>query len=368
MFMNHENLIRGNILIIDDEYAICAGVSGLLKLNGFRTDYVCSGDDGLQYLEQHPETDIVLLDINLGIGKSGIELLPIIRERFKYAQVMMFTSHDTLSTGLECMKKGACDYLTKPFKEAEFLKKVPDALAKKQLSRLNDLYLGILVHDLKNPLQCILGAWDIIKMSLTTPLNESQKRIISSGDTGISQIRMMIENILSVSRFETGNFYVSNEEFCLVDETETVLSPLRDQLRATGRTFSIHVDTNAPKTIVADRDLFTRVLFNIVSNALRFTPDSGGVTIEFNEKETGILHTIICNTGSFVEERFRTEIFDKFASVQKISQSGGVRNFGLGLTFSKMAVEAMGGSIWVESQKEPAQTTFHFTVKNCKAA
>jgi two-component system sensor histidine kinase/response regulator len=364
--MQPHNSIKGNILLIDDEYAICVGVCGLLELNGFKADYTLTAEEGVEFLEKHPETDVILLDINLGTGMSGIEVLPVLRERFKYTQIMMFTSHDTLSMGLECMKKGACDYLTKPFVEQEFLKKIPEALAKKQLTRLNDMYLGILVHDLKNPLQCIIGAWDLVKMKFFPSLSEPQKSVLAAGDVGIAQIRAMIENILSMSKFEAGTFAVSKEDFPVDREANTILAPLREQILSSGRSFSMVFENGTTRRLVSDRELYSRVLFNIVSNAMRYTPVNGEISVAFSEKDDGFFQTEISNTGSYIEEGMRQSIFDKFSSVQKPGHSGGVRNYGLGLTFSKMAVEAMGGAIRVESRKEEPSTTFLYTVRNHK--
>jgi two-component system, sensor histidine kinase and response regulator len=362
--MNQRNLIKGNILLIDDEYAICVGVCGLLDLNGFKADYVLTAEEGIGYLEKHPETDVVLLDINLGTGMSGIEALPVLRERFKYTQIMMFTSHDDLETGLDSMKKGACDYLTKPFNEQEFLKKIPEALAKKQLARLNDLYLGILVHDLKNPLQCIMGSWELAKLNLTKTFSEKQKAVINAGDTGITQIRSMIENILTVSKFEAGTFALSKEKFAADQVARAVLLPLEQQFTSSDRSFTMTFDCATPYTILSDSDLFSRVIFNIVSNAQRYTPSGGSVSARFLDKNDGFLHAEIRNTGSYIDECIRHSIFDKFSSVHKMGQSGGVRNYGLGLTFSKMAIEAMGGSIMVESENETPSTTFLFSIRN----
>jgi signal transduction histidine kinase len=103
-----------------------------------------------------------------------------------------------------------------------------------------------------------------------------------------------------------------------------------------------------------------------VSNALRYTPIQGEIAVVFSDKNDGFLHTEISNTGSYIDESIRQTIFDKFSSMHKFGQSGGLRNFGLGLTFSKMAVDIMGGTIKVESEKEKPKTTFIYTVKNHK--
>ncbi len=355
---------RAHILLIDDEMAICIGVCGLLETVGFAASYALDAQEGLLFLEAHPETDVVLLDINLGAGKTGIEILPEIRQRFKCVQVMMFTSHDTLSTGLECMKKGAADYLTKPFNEKDFLKKIPEVLAKKNLARLNELYFGILIHDLKNPLQIISGAWELSKTYLPKTLSDSQQRIISTCNAGVLQMRIMVGNILGVVKFEAGSFAPSREKFPLRQNVDATLAPLHQQMVSSNKTFNVLFEENTPTFLVSDKDLFARVLFNVVSNAMRYTPEKGAIAVTFCEAQKGFVQTTVSNTGSFIDEIHREAIFDKFSSVQMVEQSAGIRNFGLGLTFSKMAVEAMGGGIRVESDKDIPQTSFVYTVKN----
>src|SRR5665647_1099170 len=104
-----------SVLLIDDELSICTGVCGLLEMEGYKVEYVMSAQEGLTYLENNPVPDIVLLDVNLGPGINGVDALRLIKEKNKYLQVIMFTSQDSLDIGLECMKRGALDFLTKPF-------------------------------------------------------------------------------------------------------------------------------------------------------------------------------------------------------------------------------------------------------------
>jgi K+-sensing histidine kinase KdpD len=262
------------------------------------------------------------------------------------------------------MKKGACDYLTKPFSEQEFLKKFPEALAKKTAARLNDLYLGILVHDLKNPLQCIVGAWDVAKLYMPKTLTDPQKRVLATGDSGISQIKTMIDNILCVSKLEAGTLVMTKDKIDVEKEVEVTAGPFRTQIAGSGRSFSLAYNENGPHVFVSDRELFSRVLYNILCNAMRFTPPQGAISVTIGKNRDGFLEIRVTNTGSFIDERVRESIFDKFSNVHLSKQASDIRNFGLGLTFSKMAVDVMGGRIWVECDKTLPSTTFYFTIKN----
>jgi signal transduction histidine kinase len=353
-----------HILVVDDEYPICTSISEMLELFGHKSDYAVSADETLTYLQKNPQTDIVLLDIDLGAGLSGEELLPVIREKFKYVQVIMFTSQNSLEMGVECIKKGAFDYMTKPFREKKFLKKVPLALERKKIAKLNDLYMGILVHDLNNPIQYILGALDLIKSSAWGIFNEKQKDIFTTAEKGVAQIRNMVNNILTISKFENGLLTIKNETFSLAKEIGGILKLFENEIDQSGRNLSIRYPRQDLMT--TDKELFSRVVLNIVGNAVRYTPHEGKILIILQEKPDDFLQVSVTNTGSFVEEDMREVVFDKFASVHLERKATGVQNFGLGLTFSKMAVKTLGGAIWVESDSVVPQTTFHFTIKNRK--
>jgi two-component system, sensor histidine kinase and response regulator len=359
---------KARILIVDDEYMVGRSICELLEFLGYQCEYLQNGNESISYLSNHPEVDIVLLDINLGMELSGIDLLPILRGKNKYAQFIMFTSEDKLEVGVECMRKGAYDYMTKPFDEMAFQAKVPGAIERKKVLQLNDLYLGILFHDIKNPLQGIMAGIELLRMSLPDANHSDlQKTAFSQTDISINQILMMINNIVSVSKFENNALSTRRELFILQREVTSVLAPFNaPSLDDSNKKLAVSYPIENDIIVETDKDLFTRVLTNIVSNALRYSADGVPVCISFVLENDDLIHTIVTNTGSFIEESALESIFNKFSSVELPSSHSAFKNFGLGLTFSKMAVDAMQGKIWIESDKEIPSTTFHFTVKNHK--
>lgn len=344
-----------HVLIIDDELSICMGVCNLLELNGYRTAYALSGWDGLEYLDINPDVDIVLLDVNLSPGFNGLEVLREIKDKQKYVQVIMFTSHDTLEIGLESMKRGALDFMSKPFNEKVFLKLTNLALERKHLEQIQDLYLEIVVHDLKNPLQIVSGSFEMLKYGIDQNKSDLQERMFETGKMGIRQIETMINNILTISRLEKKAMIAENQQFSIQEQVESSLQLFQP--------LKIEFDSDLPQVIYSDKDLFNRVLTNLTSNALRFVTPGDPVKISVENNGDCILVSVT-NNGSFIPEECRTEIFDKFISIRKNNNMIRGQNFGLGLTFSKMAVEAMGGEIWVESENLTPSTTFKFTIKN----
>ena len=356
---------KGRILIVDDEYSIGKSISELLGYLGFSAYFEQNPLKVEVCLAKNPDIDIILLDINLGDSLSGLDLLSLIKEKNRYVQVIMFTSEERLETGVECMRRGAYDYMTKPFDDRVFLGKAAGALEKKKGLQLNDLYLGILFHDLKNPLQGISGGVELLRMSLPPDaLSDLQKTGFCQAERSMSQILMLINNIVGVSKFESGVASARREPFVLSQAVNEALEPFYGSIPPAGdsTTVSIIYHCKSDLVVVTDKELFSRVLANIVSNALRFAADKSTVAVEFSEEEDYLL-VRITNAGSYIEESAREAIFNKFSSVQVPSGQAGFKNFGLGLTFGKMAVEAMQGRIWITCDKAVPSTTFHFKIK-----
>jgi K+-sensing histidine kinase KdpD len=356
----------GRVLIVDDDYLIGKSISELLQFLGFDATFEQNPLRAVNYLEKNPDLDIILLDINLGHAMSGIELLSIIKEKNNYVQVIMFTSEEKLEIGLECMRRGAYDYMTKPFEEKVFIAKASGAIERKKNLQLNDLYLGILFHDLKNPLQGITGGIELLRMSLPDEgLSDLQKTGFCQAERATDQILMMINNIVSISKFESGAVFTRNEPFVLQGEVEKALAIFLHPI-APDADINISIDYHGAgdRIVTTDKDMFGRVLVNIVGNALRFAADHSTIEVAFSENQDGYLSTSVTNTGSFIEAPAREAIFNKFSSVQVAASQAGFKNFGLGLTFAKMAVEAMAGRIWITCDETIPATTFHYTVKN----
>lgn len=299
----------------------------------------------------------MLLDYNLRSDITGIELIPLIKEKNKYIQVIMFTSYNRLDIGLECMKKGAVDFLTKPFNEESFKRAASVALEKKHLEQIKDLYFDMVIHDLKNPLQCIYGSCEILYEQLNDSLTPIQKRLMETAKIGITQLQLIIGNVVGITSFEKGNLSSRREKFLVraVIREALILYDLVD----------FFPDKNIPETIRSDKDLYLRILLNLVGNAIRFSSPENKVEVRCSYCfDDHTLLTSVLNRGSYIEESQREIIFNKFFGIQKTIGTLKGQNFGLGLTFSKMAVEALGGSIWVESNKETMETYFKFKIKD----
>lgn len=344
------------ILLIDDELSICTGVCGILEMEGYNAEYVLSADEGIAYLNEHPDLDIILLDVNLGQGMNGLDALKMIKEKNKFVQVIMLTSEDRLDICLECMKRGALDYLTKPFNNTIFSKIAATACERKHIEQIRDLYFNMIIHDLKNPLQVISGAYEMLNDTLKETGSPIQQRLLEAADNGIRQIQMIIGNVIGVTSFEKNSLIARRQQININELVEKSLGIFENV------TIS-YSDTNIQ--VNSDSDLYVRIITNLVSNALRFAVPGSNVSVDLKLIENNsFLLTSVTNQGSYIAPEIRSAVFDKFLGVHSMLKSARGQNFGLGLTFSKMAVEALNGKIWIEGDMQAPSTTFNFTIRN----
>jgi K+-sensing histidine kinase KdpD len=349
--------IPPSVLLIDDELPICTGVCGLLEMTGFNAEFVTSANEGYEYLRQNPHPDVILLDVNLGKGVSGLDALQEIKKINKYLQVVMFTSQDSLETGLESMKRGAIDFLSKPFDLKLFTKIAAVALERKKIEQIKDLYFDMVLHDLKNPLQVISGAFEMLSLSFDSRLTPIQQKMFEVAEAGVKQLQMVIGNVIGITNFEKKSLKARHEQFSVYELLSKNMA-LFDNLEI--------VYNHNNDALCTDKDLFLRVVTNLVSNGCRFANPGTNVLLKIESDVNADIRVSVENTGSYIPPEMRSTVFDKFLSVHTTSCSVKGQNFGLGLTFSKFAVDAIGGKIWIEGDEETPLTRFVFTVNDTR--
>jgi signal transduction histidine kinase len=217
------------------------------------------------------------------------------------------------------------------------------------VSRLKDELLGMIVHDLKNPLAVILGILDSM-IAARKPIDPAtaKKRLTLALEAARSLLRMVL-NLLDITKIESGELEPERASVVLEDLLDRAIPPMSEIGSRDGVRIEVSQDTEDHKLFL-DAGLIERVLQNLLSNALKFSPQGGRVAVEVrvDERPTPSLVFSVSNWGKAIPAEFHQKIFDKFAQLEAKS-SGTIASTGLGLTFCKLAVEAHGGRILVES-------------------
>jgi PAS domain S-box-containing protein len=230
----------------------------------------------------------------------------------------------------------------------------------REVERANQLkseFLASMSHELRTPLHTIIGFAELLGEELEGPLNDKQKRFINHIHTDSIHLLALINDILDISKIESGRLGLRRETFDIGGTLEEALSSVRPQ--AAAKSIAIETSLSLPATIFADRLRVKQVLFNLLSNALKFTPNGGKILINAALRDS-VIEISVSDTGIGIAKEQHEAVFDKFYQVG--STTKGVREgTGLGLAITKALVEEHGGGIWLES--EPGKgSRFTFTI------
>ncbi|HDQ34842.1 MAG TPA: HAMP domain-containing histidine kinase [Chloroflexi bacterium] len=228
----------------------------------------------------------------------------------------------------------------------------------RESERLRDNLSHMIVHDLRNPITALMGGLDILRMTLLDKMNDDQKQLLENARRSGHVLIGLVGEILDISKMEAGKFKLNIEpvNLCkLIEESvdgNRALAEIED--------ISLEITTcSAANAIPCDRQLISRVLANLISNAIKHTPAEGTITVSANHiPSTEQVIVSVSDTGVGIPPEYQKLIFEKFGQVQR---QGGRQGTGLGLTFCKMTVEEHGGEIWVESQVGQG-STFSFSL------
>ena len=214
-----------------------------------------------------------------------------------------------------------------------------------RLERLKTELFNMLIHDLKSPLSELLANLDILSLSLP---DENQK-FVKGARSGCDTLCRMVSNLLDITRLEEGKLKLIYEEI----DPSSVIRESITRMDTLTRGKDLRIVENKP-TIVpggplrADRDILIRVLQNLLSNAIRYSPSGETITVGFDYADAENILFEVEDHGPGIHPEDQQIIFDKFRQLEKKTE-GRVYSTGLGLAFCKMAVEAHQGHIGVES-------------------
>jgi signal transduction histidine kinase len=355
------------ILIVDDTPANLHILAEMVKAAGHKARPTPSGPLALQAARLEAP-DLVLLDIRMP-EMDGYEVCrqlkadPVLRD----IPVIFLSALTDETAKLEGFRAGGVDYITKPFQLDEVKariaahlglrrlqtelqksnKELATALAElRELEGLRDSLFHMLVHDMRSPLTVIAAALQIIHETEKGRLPEDSMSLVVQARGSVRSLIGMVNSVLDVSRMEAGRMPLEKESCDLAETARDVMRQL--ELLRGNRTFTVRAEGRC-RPVSADRDLVSRTIQNLVGNAIRFTRSDGG-TITVEVKDTGTAaRVIVTDNGIGIAHEHQGLIFEKFGQVAGSGESR-IATTGLGLTFCRLAVEAHGGSIGVESE------------------
>ncbi|MGB8132352.1 MAG: PAS domain S-box protein, partial [Candidatus Angelobacter sp.] len=213
-----------------------------------------------------------------------------------------------------------------------------------QATKLKSKFLASMSHELRTPLNAIVGFSGLLADGTAGEMNDKQKRFVSHIKDGAHHLLQLINDILDLSKIEAGQLEIRCEDFHVKDALPEVLSTIRPLAMA--KNIQVHHDLAASCSIYADRVRFKQILYNFLSNAVKFTPEGGQVSVSCAEQGKFICISV-ADTGIGIRAEDQGIIFEEF---RQIDGDGAHEGTGLGLAITKRLVEQQGGNIWLESE------------------
>jgi len=241
----------------------------------------------------------------------------------------------------------------------------------KALEREREDFVSMLSHDLKNPITAIVGSLDLVREGRLGAINKDQREFIESAEESCSEMVEMINSLLDIHKFEAGRMVMkfNPEKLSLI--LEKIIAQYSTAAEKEEVKLSLVVTAGLPECNL-DRTVFIRMMGNLLSNALKFTPEKGAITVSADlvNDLPGLADNIpaglypaslLAQSGSFLRITVKdsgigmpTEslgvIFDRFVQARN-RREGKSRGTGLGLAFCRKAMDAHKGLIWAESQE-----------------
>jgi signal transduction histidine kinase len=362
------------ILVADDELGMRLGVARTLRdftvrvpdVNdevSFEVDQVESGEQALERIAQRAP-DILLLDHKMP-GISGLDVLDVVREKPTDMLTIMITAYASIETAVTATKRGAYDFLAKPFTPDELRSTIRKAASRlilgKQARKLAEekrqvrfQFIRVLGHELKAPLAAVEGYLHMLENPALAGNAAAQTEAISRSLIRVEGMRKLIADLLDLTHIESGQ---RQRQLAAVDLTEVARAACdMFQAEAAARQVTIEIHAPAGLSMTGDRGEIEMILNNLISNAIKYNRDGGRVDVRL-ERQDGRVTIDVADTGIGLTPEEAGRLFGEFVRIRN-EQTQNILGSGLGLSIVKKLAALYGGEVSVESTPG-AGSTFH---------
>jgi len=355
------------IIVVDDNMENLTAIKRSLK-DIYEVYPVPSAKEMFELME-HVMPNLILLDVEMP-EMNGYDTARKLKsnDKLKDIPIIFLTSMDDTKSEMEGLNIGAVDYIHKPFISPLLIQRIKTHLAlidhqieAQKASRAKGQFLAHMSHEIRTPLNAIIG---MINIAANTDDMHKIKHSLKNAINASRHLMSLINDILDMSKIEADKFELSYGVFNFKNMLTDILNVTNVRAEEKKITLSINPDDNIPEHIIGDELRLSQVIINLITNAIKFTPEKGSVTLEarmLEEKEDDIILKIeVKDTGIGISEEQQKKLFSSYSQ----ADSSITRNFGgtgLGLVISKRIIEMMSGKIWVESQLHKG-SKFIFTI------
>jgi signal transduction histidine kinase len=352
------------ILVVDDEEGVVRALSDFLTARGFEVKAAINCRQALGLIHEN-HFGVVISDLRLP-EMSGIELLDHVVDADPDTVYIIMTGYASVQSAVDAMKKGAYDYVVKPFSMYELEKTVRLGLEKRKLARQNlelshlmrkmievdqikSNIISTVSHEFRTPLMSLKGYLAMLEKvaSGDSSISKTEKTWLKAMRDNLSRLEMLILNLLLMTEANSGGLLISDDP---VDLSKVVADSI-GRLDPLSRTKEVTIDLrpDGPGDILGDEKKLGVAITNLLENAVKFNLESGRVEVGISKTAhpEGVKISIL-DTGIGIPHDKLPTIFESFTQVD-MTHTRRFAGAGLGLPVAKAIVEAHGGTIDVSS-------------------
>ncbi|HUX36656.1 MAG TPA: ATP-binding protein [Rectinemataceae bacterium] len=225
-------------------------------------------------------------------------------------------------------------------------------LEAEEANRLKSGFLANMSHELRTPLNSIIGFTEVLQDALYGEINDKQREYLGYIATSGRHLLDLINDVLDLAKIESGRMEVAVAPFALRTALELSITMLRERALKHSIALELAIAPEVDVVVVSDEHKLKQILFNFLSNAVKFTPDGGKVRLEAraSEHREGFIDISVSDTGIGIKEEDLGRLFKEFSQLDSPLQKR-YEGTGLGLALSKHLIESIGGGIAVSSEE-----------------
>ena len=355
----------GRVLVIDDEPGIREGCKRVLSAHGFQVEVAEDGQTGLRKV-QEGGLDLVLLDVMMP-GVSGIDLIAPIHAHDPEIVCVIITGYGTVELAVKAIRQGADDFINKPFSADDLVLRVKQGVERRRLSlesrrcllaeqearrlteekthleeinRAKTSFVRLVTHELRAPIAAIQSYLRLILDGYVPP--EREHEIIGRAEIRAQEQLALISDLLELSRLQDARMPEKASMANLGDILRDVVQQFEGQAKQKNQQLNVSISCNLPPVRVM-ADQFKSVWVNLISNALKYTPAGGSISVQLICHDDSIIGEVR-DTGIGIPAEAQEHLFDEFFRAQN-AKAFTEQGTGLGLAIVKQVIERSGGDI-----------------------
>ncbi len=234
-----------------------------------------------------------------------------------------------------------------------------------QVRRANDAkteFVSFVSHELKQPMTSMKGYTDLLMKGIGGPLNDQQKQFLQVIRNNVGRMDQLVQSLLDISRIESGRLKLDLGDVVPEEIVSEAVQAFEPTIRSKDQEILVNIEPDLP-TVTGDRGRLLQVLTNLISNANKYTPEGGTITLSvsnWQEKGQEYVRWSVQDTGIGMTQEEQERLFTKYFRASNMAVQN-VQGTGLGLVITRSIIEMHGGEIWVESEYQKG-STFSFAV------